>query len=118
MVVSQGIQPLTDEEQEKLLASRLDGGMSFSFRQFANQFLVTSRFQLGQGIGLMTLSKEIANLPLHGREQVLLRGQRHLSAIRGEAISGRREDGGFVRHQESVPRLNAPRLNALTTADG
>jgi hypothetical protein len=61
---SQGIQPLTDEEQEKLLASRLDGGMSFTFRQFANQFLVTSRFQLSQGVGLMTLSKEISNLPL------------------------------------------------------
>ena len=58
------IKPLTAEQQEQLLAARLDGGMGYSFRQFANMFLVSSRIQFGTGIGLMTSDKEIAEVPL------------------------------------------------------
>ena len=32
------LKPLTDEQQEKLLKERLDGGMGNSFRQFSNMF--------------------------------------------------------------------------------
>lgn len=58
------IKPLTPEQQERLLDARLDGGMSYSFSQFANMFMVSSRLHLGIGVGLMTSSPEIANSPL------------------------------------------------------
>ncbi len=58
------IKPLTAEQLEQLLSSRLDGGMDFSFRQFANMFLVASRIHLGQAVGLMTSSEKIADSPL------------------------------------------------------
>jgi hypothetical protein len=59
------IKPLTDEQQEKLLSERLDGGMGNSFRQFSNMFLAMSRINLPYGIGLMTSSQEISNAQLH-----------------------------------------------------
>jgi hypothetical protein len=58
------IKPLTKEQQEQLLGTRLEGGMDFSFSQFANMFLVSSRIQIGHGIGLMTSTKEIAETKL------------------------------------------------------
>jgi len=58
------IKPLSAEEQEQLLGTRLDGGMGHSFAQFANMFLVSSHIQLGIGVGLMSPSKEIAEIPL------------------------------------------------------
>lgn len=58
------IKPLTEEERQKLLGARLDGGMSYSFGQFGNMFLVSSRIQFGTGVGLVTSSGEIANTPL------------------------------------------------------
>lgn len=58
------IQPLSDQMREKLLAARLDGGMQYSFRQFANMFLVTSRLHFATGIGLMTSSPEISKIEL------------------------------------------------------
>jgi hypothetical protein len=58
------IRPLTADEQQKLLNTRLDGGMGNTFGQFANMFLVSSRINLGAGIGLMAASKEIAQTPL------------------------------------------------------
>ena len=61
---SSTIKPLTTEQQEQLLAARLDGGMGFTFSQFANMFLVSSRIHFDTGIGLMTSDKEIAELPL------------------------------------------------------
>lgn len=57
--------PLTDEQLTKLLARRTDGGAGgLTFRQFANMFLVASRLNLGEGVGLMTESKEIADAEL------------------------------------------------------
>lgn len=58
------VKPLTQEEQDKLLAERLNGGMGYSFRQFANMFLVTSRIKLSYGIGLMTSSRKISEAEL------------------------------------------------------
>lgn len=54
------VRPLTDEQLQRLLSIRLNGGMGPSFSQFANQFLVSSRIHLGVGIGLMTPDSEIA----------------------------------------------------------
>ena len=61
---SPGIKPFTDDELEQLLATRLKGGMGDSFGQFANMFLVSSRIQMGTGIGLTTSNKSLASLPL------------------------------------------------------
>ena len=58
------IKPLTEAEQKELLATRLKGGMSYSFRQFANMFLVSSRLQIGTGVAIVTSDKKIAGLPL------------------------------------------------------
>lgn len=58
------IKPLNAEQQKKLLATRLKGGMESSFGQFANMFLVLSRIQLGQGIALMTSDREISQTEL------------------------------------------------------
>ena len=58
------IKPLTDEERAHFLNDRLNGEMGYSFGQFSNLFLVTSRLQFGIGVGLMTSSKEVANAPL------------------------------------------------------
>ena len=58
------LQPLTDAEQDQLLHTRLSGGMGNTFGQFANMFLVSSRLQLGTGVGLMTSSQEIAKMQL------------------------------------------------------
>src|SRR5262245_53097791 len=44
-----GVKPLTSEQQEQLLNSRLDGGMGHSFSQFANVFLAMSRIHLKYG---------------------------------------------------------------------
>ena len=41
------LKPLTEKEQEELLATRLKGGMGYSFSQFANMFLIPSRIYLG-----------------------------------------------------------------------
>jgi hypothetical protein len=54
------IVPLIPEQQADLLAARVDGVLGNEFRQFANMFLVSSRLQLGSGVGLMTSSPEIA----------------------------------------------------------
>jgi hypothetical protein len=58
------IKPLTADEQQSLLNTRLDGGMGHAFGQFANMFLVSSRIHLGTGVGLMAASKKIAETPL------------------------------------------------------
>ena len=58
------ITPLTAEQQHRLLDTRLDGGMEFTFGQFSNMFLVSSQINLGSGVGLVTASKEIAESPL------------------------------------------------------
>lgn len=58
------IKPLTEEQQGRLLKERLDGGMSYSFVQFANMFFVKSRLDLGLCIGLMTPSKDVAKATL------------------------------------------------------
>jgi hypothetical protein len=55
---------LTAKQQERLLKVRLDGAMDFSFGQFANMFLASSRISLGNGIGLVTSSDEIAKATL------------------------------------------------------
>lgn len=58
------IKPLTQEQQEKLLKERLDGGMQDSFRQFANKVLAMSRINLPYRVGLMSPSQEIADTEL------------------------------------------------------
>lgn len=58
------VRPLTAEQMQRLLSIRLNGGMGASFSQFANQFLVASRIQMGVGIGLMTPDPEIAEMLL------------------------------------------------------
>ena len=55
---------LSEAQLEKLLNARLDGSLQFSFRQFANMFLVSSRITFGTGVGLMTESKKIADTEL------------------------------------------------------
>src|SRR5579863_555203 len=58
------VKPLSEQDREQLLGRRFRGGMQYSFRQFANMFLVTSHLDLGAGIGLMTQSSEIAKIEL------------------------------------------------------
>jgi hypothetical protein len=58
------IQPWSPAQQEQLLGRRLEGGMSGSFGQHANMFLVMSRIHLGCGVGLVTPSKEVAEAEL------------------------------------------------------
>ncbi len=58
------IAPLTAEQQERLLGARLTGEMQYSFRQFANMFIVLSQLDLGCCVGLMTSSQEIADTKL------------------------------------------------------
>jgi len=59
------VTPLTDEQINKLLAQRLDGGASgLPFSSFANMFFVTSSLNLGRTVGLMTEEKEIADAEL------------------------------------------------------
>lgn len=60
----QAVVVLTDAKLEKLLNKRLEGGMSYSFKQFGNMFFVKSRIDLGTSIGLMSKSKEIPEKPL------------------------------------------------------
>ncbi len=58
------VKPFSEQDREELLGRRFRGGMQYSFRQFANMFLVTSHLDLGVGIGLMTSSPEIAKIDL------------------------------------------------------
>lgn len=58
------LKPLTQEKLKKLLQQRVKGGIGYSFRQFANMFLVSSKLQLGTGVGLMTSEQDIAKIPL------------------------------------------------------
>jgi hypothetical protein len=56
--------PLTAERLEKLLNTRLSGGMGNSFGQFANRFVVMSLINMGNMVGLVTGSDEIENTEL------------------------------------------------------
>ncbi|QDV18215.1 hypothetical protein Pan153_28720 [Gimesia panareensis] len=58
------LKPLTPKQLKELLQQRVKGSIGYSFRQFANMFLVSSRLQLGTGVGLMTPDQEIAKIPL------------------------------------------------------
>lgn len=51
---------MTKQEQDALLAKRLDSAMQFSFSKFSNMFYVFSNQQIGKSVGLATSSKEIA----------------------------------------------------------
>ncbi|HNB17168.1 MAG TPA: hypothetical protein PLC15_17425 [Candidatus Obscuribacter sp.] len=53
------VKPLTADELEKLLKTRLDGRLSFLFRQFANMFVVKSTIELGKTVALATSSNLI-----------------------------------------------------------
>ncbi len=57
--VAPEVKPLTADQLEKLLQTRLDGRLSFLFRQFANMFVVKSSIELGKTVVLATVSKEI-----------------------------------------------------------
>jgi hypothetical protein len=59
-----GDEPEKNERLTTLLSQRFDGGMGYTFAQFANMFLVKSRISLGEGIGLMTPSREVAEKTL------------------------------------------------------
>lgn len=59
------VKPLTKEQQDKLLGTRLPGEMGASFGQFSNRFLVMSRINLSYGVGLMTSSDAVAKAELH-----------------------------------------------------
>ncbi|MDX1986551.1 MAG: hypothetical protein SFV17_07680 [Candidatus Obscuribacter sp.] len=50
---------MTADELEKLLKTRLDGRLSFLFRQFANMFVVKSTIELGKTVALATTSNLI-----------------------------------------------------------
>ncbi|MCE9547257.1 MAG: hypothetical protein K8T25_17435 [Planctomycetia bacterium] len=56
--------PLTPEQQDEFLKTRLSGAMGNKFHQFSNMFLVTSRINLPMGVGLMTSSREVADADL------------------------------------------------------
>lgn len=56
--------PLTAERLENLLNTRIKGGMSNSFGQFANRFVVMSLINIGNLVGLVTNSDEIENTEL------------------------------------------------------
>lgn len=58
------IKPWTAAQQQELLSERLEGGMGGSFRDFSNVFLVSSRLNLGPGVGLVTSTAEIGDAPL------------------------------------------------------
>lgn len=56
--------PLAQDEQERLLKTRVDGRTGGTFRQFSSQFLATSRLSLTSEVRLMTSSDEIAGTSL------------------------------------------------------
>lgn len=58
------VKQLSKEEVDQLLSQRLEGGMSFTFNQFANMFLVNSKILLGEAVGLVTGSEKVAKSPL------------------------------------------------------
>ncbi|WP_395749164.1 hypothetical protein [Prosthecobacter sp.] len=55
---------LSDEEQAKLLAKRLEGSLGQSFGSFANMFMVRSQMDLRVCVGLKGMSREIAEAEL------------------------------------------------------
>jgi hypothetical protein len=59
------VKPLTNEQQEKLLATRLHGGIGCTFRRGAQLFLISSRIELPFGVALVTSSPTIATTELH-----------------------------------------------------
>lgn len=58
------VTPLTSDEQNELLKQRSNGGLGYSFEQFANMYVVSSMLNLGQMVGLMTQSETIEKTKL------------------------------------------------------
>ncbi len=56
--------PLTSDQQVSLLAERLDGGLGYTFAQFANMFLVKSHLSLSRGVVLSTPDDKVADTDL------------------------------------------------------
>lgn len=57
---SAAVKQLSKEDVDKLLAERLDGGMGYSFKQFANMFFVSSHLAFGKSVGLVSSSEKIS----------------------------------------------------------
>ena len=58
------VKSLDEAQLKDLLDSRIRGGMQHTFGAFANMFFVSSRIELGIGIGLSTSVKGAAEMPL------------------------------------------------------
>src|SRR5262249_575814 len=61
---SSSIVPLTAEQLDELLGSRLDAGMQGTFSQFANMFFVASRISLPKAVALATPSERVSEAEL------------------------------------------------------
>lgn len=55
---------LSTTELDAILSKRLDGGMDYDFKQFANMFFVFSHIKLGTGVVLSPRTREIADKEL------------------------------------------------------
>lgn len=55
---------LSEDDLNELLGRRLKGQMGMTFGQFGNMFMVTSRLNIGTGIGLMSENRKIVRSPL------------------------------------------------------
>lgn len=58
------LKPLSQEQQDALLRSRVESNPSGTMGQFSNMFLVMSRIELPYGVGLIPASREIAETEL------------------------------------------------------
>lgn len=56
--------PLSEDELTRLLDRRLDGGLGYTFAQFANMFVPNSTIQLPQGVILVAKTKAIDDTEL------------------------------------------------------
>jgi len=55
---------LNQKELDEVLQRRMQGGLSYDFKQFANMFFVSSRIGIGCSVALGTSEKEIADTEL------------------------------------------------------
>lgn len=53
------VKPLSADDLKRVLAKRVNGTLAYTFRQFANMFVVGSAISMGNTVGLVTASPEI-----------------------------------------------------------
>ncbi|MBI3861754.1 MAG: hypothetical protein HY290_07645 [Planctomycetia bacterium] len=118
---SAGEDPSEGDELGRLLSARLNGGMQHSFGQFANMFLVMSRLNLPNAIGLMTKSEEIAKAELQSPFPPFYHPtvREFLDAIALQTFSEWQHDasGKFIKSEVEIPEESRPVIFEFTATE-